>query len=180
MLLLAILLVVLWASEERSVPALRYERAGLAAGELWRVITGHLVHASLQHLLLNLAGLGLVVLLFPNEYSPREWFLVGVVSSLTIAAGLWWLDPEVGWYVGLSGVLHGVLAAGALAWWRSQTRLLAGLLTAVLVVKLLWEHWQGPLGWSGDLSVIVNAHLYGAVGGGLTAALLILRRQRMP
>lgn len=178
MLLLAVLLIVLWAFGERAVLALRYDRLPLADGEWWRLLTGHLVHGGLQHLLLNLAGLAVIVLLFPNEYSPREWFLIGLTSALAIGAGLWWLSPEVSWYVGLSGVLHGVLAAGALAWWRSQTRLLAGLLTAVLVVKLGWEHWQGGLGWSGNLPTIVNAHLYGALGGGLAAALLVLWHRR--
>ncbi|MFL6551463.1 MAG: rhombosortase, partial [Povalibacter sp.] len=74
-------------------------------------------------------------------------------------------EPQLQWYVGLSGVLHGALAAGAIAWWQHETRALASALTLVLVGKLCWEQWQGALPLSGDMLVIVDAHLYGAVGG---------------
>lgn len=174
---LALVLVVLWAPGDAVLDSLRYERSAISAGQVWRFITGHLVHASFAHLLLNLAGLGVVAALFPGEFSRREWTLVGLTSALAISAGLWWLRPQVTWYVGLSGVLHGILAAGALSWWRSQPRTLAALLSAVLLLKLAWEQWQGALGWSGELPVIVDAHLFGAVGG-LAAgiAALLLRR----
>jgi rhomboid family GlyGly-CTERM serine protease len=173
---LGLCLFFLWAVGDQVLDGLRYERGALANGQLWRVITGHLVHASASHLALNLAGLALMVALFPGEYSRREWCLVGFASAFAISAGLWWLQPQVHWYVGLSGVLHGVLAAGALGWWRTQPRLLAGALTAVLLLKLVWEQWHGALGWSGDLTVIVDAHLYGALGGGVAGGCLMLWR----
>src|SRR5688572_32682494 len=37
--------------------ALRYERAGVAAGELWRLLTGSMVHLGPRHLALNMAAL---------------------------------------------------------------------------------------------------------------------------
>jgi hypothetical protein len=76
------------------------------------------------------------------------------------------------WYVGFSGVLHGALAAGAVAWHRRESALLAWALTAVLAGKLIWEQAVGALPLSGDLPVVVDAHLYGAAGG-LLAALVI-------
>lgn len=174
---IAAVLVCLWFGGASSVEALRYERAAIAAGEAWRLVSGNLVHASGQHLLLNLAGLGLVALLFPGEYSRREWSLVATASALAIAAGLWWGSPEVEWYVGLSGVLHGVLAAGAIGWWRSRLRGMAVLLWAILIAKLGREQLFGALGWSGDLHVIVDAHLYGAIGGAMAGALITLARR---
>ena len=33
-------------------------------------------------------------------------------GALAISSGLWWLSPRVTWYVGASGVLHSVMAAG--------------------------------------------------------------------
>ncbi|MEQ1582299.1 MAG: rhombosortase [Steroidobacteraceae bacterium] len=169
---IAVVLVLLWAGGGPILDGLRYERTAIAAGEFWRVLSGSLVHASGQHLLLNLAGLALVSLLFPGEYSRREWLLIGLASSIAIAAGLWWGNPEVEWYVGLSGVLHGILAAGAIAWWQSRLRSLAILLAAILVAKLAGEQWFGAIGWSGDLNVIVDAHLYGTVGGAAAGAIL--------
>ncbi len=166
------LLVLLWIAGDPALASLRYERSAIDHGQIWRLLTGNLVHANGRHLLLNLAGLGLVTLLFPGEYSWRQWLMIGVAGMVAVAAGLWWASPQVEWYVGLSGVLHGLLAAGAIAWWRSRLRWLAVWLMGILIAKLLGEHWFGAVGWSGDLDVIVDAHLYGAVGGTLAGAIL--------
>jgi rhomboid family GlyGly-CTERM serine protease len=161
--------------------ALRYERAAvLEAGEYWRLLTGHLVHLSASHMALNLAGLLLIAVLFPRQYSPAAWLTVGLISVATIDIGFLWNEPELEWYVGLSGVLHGALAAGAVAWWRSESRLYAFLLSVLLVGKLAWEQWSGALPTSGAMPVVVNAHLYGAVGGLFAALGLQLGRQLWP
>ena len=44
---------------------------------------------------------------------PVEWCAIVLSGALAISSGLWWLSPRVGWYVGASGVLHSVMAAGA-------------------------------------------------------------------
>ncbi len=173
---LTLVLLVLWVLGEGLTLVLRYDRPALAAGQLWRVLSAHLVHADLRHLALNLAGLAVVALLFPDEYAAREWFLIGACSASAIAGGLWWLNPEISWYVGLSGVLHGALAAGALGWWFSQPRGPAAALTAILCSKLAWEQVYGALDWSGGMAVIVDAHLYGAAAGLLAAIFMRIRR----
>lgn len=151
--------------------ALRYERTAVMDGEYWRLLTGHLVHGTPAHLVLNMAGLGLIAALFPRDYSLRQWLLVALASGAAIAVGFVLFEPQLQWYVGLSGVLHGALAAGAVAWWRHESRFMALALSVILVGKLTWEQLQGALPLSGDMPVIVNAHLYGAVGG-LGAGLL--------
>lgn len=158
--------------------ALRYERTAVMEGEYWRLLTGHLVHATAAHLLLNMAGLGLIGMLFRRDYSLRQWLMILLASVVAIDLGFVLFEPQLQWYVGLSGVLHGALAAGALAWWRHETRLLALALTAVLVGKLGWEQWQGALPLSGDMPVIVAAHLYGAVGGLAAGGAIWLWSQR--
>jgi rhomboid family GlyGly-CTERM serine protease len=173
--LLAALLVLLWFTGESGRELLRYERAAVLQGEYWRLLTGHFVHGSGQHLLLNAVGLGLIAALFPREYSVRAWLLILASSIVTIDLGFVLLEPQLQWYVGLSGVLHGALAAGALGWWRHESRALALALSAVLVGKLGWEQWHGALPLSGDMPVVVDAHLYGAIGGALAGAVLWLR-----
>lgn len=71
--------------------------------------------------------------------------------------------------------MHGVLAAGALAWWRSESRTLAALLSLIIVAKLAYEQSYGALPFSGSIPVVVDAHLYGAIGGAITAAILAAR-----
>jgi rhomboid family GlyGly-CTERM serine protease len=178
--LLAAVLVLLWLTGESGRELLRYERAAVLQGQYWRLLTGHLVHGSGQHLVLNAVGLGLIAALFPREYSLRGWLLVLASSVLIIDAGFVLLEPQLQWYVGLSGVLHGALAAGAIGWWRHESKALALGLTAVLVGKLAWEQWHGALPLSGDLPVVVDAHLYGALGGALAGAALWLRSRDWP
>lgn len=173
--LLALVLVLLSLLGESGRLALRYQREAVLQGEYWRLLTGHLVHGSTQHLLLNGAGLGLVAALFPHDYSWRAWLAIGLFSALAIDVGLVFYEPQLLWYVGLSGVLHGALAAGAVAWWRHESRLLALVLSVIFVGKLAWEQWHGALPLSGNLPVVVDAHLYGALGGALAGVILWLR-----
>jgi rhomboid family GlyGly-CTERM serine protease len=171
--LAAVGMVLLWLGGEPVRAALRYERAAILDGEVWRLLTGHLVHFDLRHLVLNLAGAGLMVLLFGSGYSARHWLWILAASVVAIDAGFFVLEPQLLWYVGVSGVLHGVLAAGAVSWWRTEPKWMASILTVIVIGKLGWEQMQGGLQLSGDMPVVVAAHLYGAVGGILAALALI-------
>ena len=92
---------------------LRYDRGAIAAGGWWRLLTAHIVHLDLHHLILNELGLVLVWSLFASDYDPVEWCAIVLSGALAISSGLWWLSPHVAWYVGASGVLHTVMGAGA-------------------------------------------------------------------
>jgi rhomboid family GlyGly-CTERM serine protease len=175
--LLAGVLVLVWLTGNRGQELLRYERAAVLHGQYWRLLTAHFVHGSLQHLLLNAVGLGLIAALFPREYSLRAWLLILASSIVAIDLGFVLLEPQLQWYVGLSGVLHGTLAAGAVSWWRHESKPLALGLTAVLLGKLAWEQWHGALPLSGDMPVVVDAHLYGAIGGALAGAVLAMHNR---
>ena len=157
---------------------LRYERTALAHGEWWRVFTAHLVHLDLRHLALNVAGLGALWWLYAADARPRDWLTVALVSALAIGVGLYLFSPSVQWYVGLSGVLHGLWAAAAVAAWH-RWRVESVVTLTVLAAKLAVEQIFGPLstGVSSGLPVVTVAHLYGAVGGLLAALGLRLWRQ---
>ena len=145
--------------------ALRYDRSALRVGQWWRLSSAHLVHLDLRHTLLNGLGLILMWALFVRDYRGRQWFLILLAAAAAIDAGLWFRDTDVLWYVGASGVLHGVMVAGTLAALRRGER--AGLVLAVFVLaKLSYEQLAGALPFAGEaVPVVVNAHLYGALGG---------------
>jgi rhomboid family GlyGly-CTERM serine protease len=164
--------VLLSLSGESTTLALRYQRDSVLDGQYWRLLTAHLVHGSIRHVLLNLAGLGLIAALFARDFRPVHWIVIWLLSTLAIDIGFVWFEPQLEWYVGLSGVLHGMLAAGAVTWWRTEPKPLALALSLVLVGKLAWEQTRGALPLSGDLPVVVNAHLYGAIGGLIAAMAL--------
>jgi rhomboid family GlyGly-CTERM serine protease len=159
--------------------ALAWDRDALANGELWRFVSGHLVHLSWTHLLLNLAGLALIAWIVGRAWDWRGWLVVCGTSIVVIGAGFWFFNPSLEWYVGLSGLLHGLLAAGLVAGIRGREA--ESVVLAILVAgKLVWEQLAGPLPGSESASggaVIVDAHLYGAMGGVL-ATLLMWRRVR--
>ncbi len=123
---------------------LRYERGALAQGQWWRLLTAHFVHLDLRHALLNAAGLALVWVLFVRDYSPRAWLAILLGAMAGIDAGLWLRDSTVQWYVGSSGVLHGLMAAGALAHIRRGERD-GWVLAVLLAAKLLYEQAVGSL-----------------------------------
>lgn len=154
--------------------ALRYEREALGSGELWRLITGHLVHLGWTHTAMNLAALAVLAYLFMRLMRPLEWFTAVFLSALAIDGGLYWLSPTVEWYVGLSGVLHGCWAAACVLAYRDGPRREAWALSALIVLKLVFEAIGGPISVSGQLAggpVIAIAHFYGAVGGLLSPLL---------
>lgn len=159
------------AAGQDGAAALRYSRSAVADGEWWRLVTAHLVHLGPGHLLLNLAGLVLVGWLTGREYGATGWWAITVASAATIAAALYLLHPGVAWYVGLSGVLHGLLAGGLVPALRRRDPA-AMILAALLAGKLAWEALAGPLPGAEQTAggpVLVEAHRYGALGGAVAA-----------
>jgi rhomboid family GlyGly-CTERM serine protease len=158
----------------------RYERHAVESGELWRLVSGHLVHLGLGHLWPNVAALAIIGLLFEGVFSNSSWLRVSVASAAAIDIGLYVLDPAVLWYVGLSGVLHGYVAAGALAL-LSRRQALGGVLAIGLGAKLVFEQVVGPVPFTAESvggPVVVSAHLYGAVGGLLAEVVAQAARRR--
>jgi rhomboid family GlyGly-CTERM serine protease len=157
--------------------ALSYQRAGIAAGEWWRLLSAHFVHLDASHALLNSLGLVLMWALFARDYSPLRWLAIYLVSALGISAGLYAFDPHIEWYVGASGALHGVMSAGTLAHLRRRD-LDGWILAAFIVAKLFYEQLAGAMPFSGAAHTVVDAHLYGAIAGFVVA--LFLRSRAGP
>ncbi len=152
----------------------QYQQDDILSGQLWRLVSGHFVHVTWSHFALNLAGLFLVWLFFKDILTLRTWMLLTLGSIVGIDIGLLVFHPEIKWYMGLSGVLHGYFAGGAILQLRSNAAR-GWILLILLLSKLAWEQLGGPLPGSGELSgarVITEAHLYGAIGGLIVALYL--------
>jgi rhomboid family GlyGly-CTERM serine protease len=161
---------------------LRYDRDAIAGGEIWRLVSGHFVHLGLSHWLYNGVGLTLIWILVGQFLRAGQWLLVTCVSILCIDAGFWFLEPQLQWYVGLSGMQHGFLVAGIVAGYRRR-RVEMAVLGAIIFGKLAYEQLLGPIPgseFSSGGAVVTAAHLYGAIGGLIAIAIVNIRVRRQP
>ncbi len=173
---------------------LRYDRLGLASWEVWRIFSAHLVHLNAYHLFFNLFGMAIICELQWGTMPLRHGFGLIGFSGMGISLALWWLCPELEWYAGLSGILHGLWAGCALygltsalnsrprtflAWLdltRPRSLCLAGLI--LIAIKLALEYHYGPAASTEQLigaHVVTASHRYGALAGMIYILLLRAR-----
>ncbi len=161
-------------------PALfEWSRSGLENGELWRLVTGHWVHLGAGHLALNLAGVTVVCLLFRRHPPLKEWIAYLLISPLVISLGLLWQAPDLAWYRGFSGCLHGLLVFTALFNLSSERRW-SLLVLAFMAVKLVAENTLYNPATENTLiggRVILQSHWLGALTGA-TAGLMSILAER--
>ncbi len=180
------LITLLAACWPEALVHLRYNRSSIINGEIWRVLTAHLVHLNLPHLFLNLFGLLLICELLWGELPLLYGIGLLGFSGLAISTALWWLHPELAWYAGLSGVLHGLWAGCVfygLHFTSRQPRLLYLMGACLLIAKLLLEFYFGPSENTAHLiggEVIASSHLYGALAGAVYMLTLGCVRMRAP
>ena len=144
--------------------ALRWERAALVH-EPWRIVTAHLLHLDGNHLILNLAGFAALWALVGDTWRARAWSFAALFIACVIGVGLL-ASPSLQWYVGLSGVLHGLLVMGAIGL-RHEWRAGAALIAVFLVLKTVSEATLG----APEPSTIVAAHWWG-IGAGTAAGII--------
>ncbi|MCK5001994.1 MAG: rhombosortase [Gammaproteobacteria bacterium] len=173
---LFILLLSAYLQASGQVPNWRYDQALIDNGHYWLLLSGNIVHLNWAHWGLNIAGLTIVAFFFSSYGSVFHWLFVILVSAVFVGVGLYWFNPDVSTYVGLSGVLHGLFIYGGLREIRVYPASGYALLF-ILIGKLIWEVVYGAVPGSEELTagrVVTDAHLYGAIGGGLAAVLLSL------
>jgi rhomboid family GlyGly-CTERM serine protease len=155
-------------------------RADAIITQPWRGLTGHLVHVSWTHALVNAAALVVVARLYSEDLDARLQALTLVLSAAAITAMLSGVYPAIAWYRGLSGALHGLFFAGAATWLISERpRDVRRLWLPVLLLvggwlKVMLEQPGGAstpyAGWLGA-PVVPQAHLAGAACGTALGAL---------
>ena len=151
---------------------LLFRRAELAGGEYWRLWTGHLVHFGWRHLVADLA-----VFLAAGIWleSFARWTTRGflVLAPAAISMFLYFADPQLTFYGGLSGVAVGLLVLLALVQLRRDKLaprwIWVGVLVLVAVKVALEAFTNTPLvsDFGPDIKVSSLAHL-----GGILCALL--------
>ena len=151
---------------------LEFDRQAILQGELWRLLTGNLVHWSLEHFLLDVGPFLIVGLLYERSVRRQyPWFLLG--SALAIGVTVLALLPEVETYRGLSGVDSGQFALAVCVEIRAARReprrwVWLAPVAAIFLTKIVWEGATGQMLFGteslGDIGVpIALAHVVGTV-----------------
>ncbi|WP_088329053.1 rhombosortase [Lacimicrobium sp. SS2-24] len=180
LLLLAIVLVPLLIPE--AYDSLAYQREDIARLQFWRLVTAHMLHTNLNHLLLNGAGIVLLWAVFGDYYRTANYLTMTLGCALLISAGLYWLVPQLSGYVGLSGVLHGLFVWGALCDIRTRRRS-GWLLLFGVIVKVGYESLIGAdpqISLLIEARVATEAHLFGVLSGGLLGLFFTLQKRLTP
>lgn len=166
-------LLLFWLPSALTV--LQWQREALADGQYWRLLTAHLVHLDVPHLLLNLFGLLLICELLWDDMPVDHALTLLMASALGVSLLLWIIQPQLGWYAGMSGVLHGLWAgcAGAALLRKKNIFYLGALL--LLAAKLAYESGHQTGNMTG-MPVVPVAHLYGALSGLVWLALRQLQQ----
>lgn len=126
-----------------------YDHTAIGAGQVWRLVTGHLVHWSFEHFFwcaLVLLGFGWVC----EKFNRKGFITVLILSGLTASAAIWVWMPGMAAYRGLSGVGSGIFMLCTL-WlirdcFRNKQWLLfsaAGLAVLVFWLKITFESVNG-------------------------------------
>jgi len=170
---LVILSTLLMLGGPHLTQILRYDRAAVAAGEWYRLLSGNLVHLGWWHLLFNGLSLVLLVLLCPEVLSWGEWLRRVALIGSGMSLCLYFFVPGLQNYVGLSGLVYGlfVLGLGRQALRRDEI----GIACLVfLAARIGWELVKGaPESETALLGggVVAESHLYGVLCALLYAAL---------
>ena len=168
-LLIVIVSIVLALTEPMSSDWFAYDRNKLNNFQWWRLITGHFLHTNAIHLLLNTAGLGLLWALHGHYYKMPRYLIQFFTLCLGTAIGLYLFAEQMQWYVGLSGVLHGLFIIGA--YFDIRHKFKTGWLMLIGVwLKVIHEQIYGASEDVAQLiaaNVAVDAHLFGTITGSI-------------
>lgn len=138
--------VIVWSTVAVSIvvqlwPALRailiFDRDAVAHGEIWRIVTGSLVHFSWVHLAGDAAVL-IPLCWMLRERRAAEIFALIAGASIAGALFVMQFSPELRWYGGLSAVAHALAVYAALLALGGPgiRRILGAIVLGVLAVKL--------------------------------------------
>jgi rhomboid family GlyGly-CTERM serine protease len=172
-------LIIITLVGQKFAPIFLYDRAAILNGEYWRILTCHFVHTNWYHLFLNLTASLLVFSLFLHLYSPFGWLIGATFCIIGISLSFLFFYPTLEWYMGLSGLLHGLFVMGIIGEIRKGNILYCFGLLAV-TAKLSLEYFIGPSNITIEFInalVITNAHLSGAIMGCITAYLIIFAQK---
>lgn len=176
-LLLTAVAVLAWLAFGAAPEGWVFDRTAIGQGEWWRLLSAHWVHSDSAHATWDIAALLLLGLLF----EPRlQWRLpvALLAGTVVVDAWLWWGEPGLAFYCGLSGILNTVLVLGLLQWWRDERNPLLLLVGGISALKIVFEISAGQaLLTSTAWPSVPTTHAVGFLCGLLVASVTLRKRE---
>ena len=157
---------------------LLFLRENIQQGEIWRILTGNLVHSNYYHLGLNLAGFWVFLLLFKEIMNSTQLLINLMLLISGVGMGLYIFNPELYWYAGLSGALYGLFIIGAFYAVIDKDYLTASSIIIVIPSKIIWDHIHNTGQSNAELigvPVSTDAHIYGIMIGVIIGIFYLLQ-----
>ncbi|MCS0588413.1 rhombosortase [Massilia norwichensis] len=166
--------LLLACAGEPVTAGLEWERMAILHGEVWRLLSGHVVHFSLSHAGADALGLIAAGLVAEPLIGSRRFALILGGGALLVSLGLLALAPGLFEYRGASGLaMLAAVLGGVLAWRRHPaSRAILACAGLALASKTLWEacaHTAAFTELPAGVAVAWQAHLLGAVLGAWAA-----------
>lgn len=142
---------------------------GALAAEPWRLWTGHLVHFSLAHALVDAAALGTLLALRPAVLRGRALLFGALAAAPLLSGAILCLEPALRVYRGASGLVVGLAVWIGWAAWHERSLPRGALLAlglaggAKLLGDALGPHASPVL--PAGVAVAWSAHVGGALLG---------------
>lgn len=135
-----------------------YDRTAVLSGELWRLLSSHMVHFGKTHFFYDLVAFGVVGWMVESK-ACRCYWLFCTVTALGVGLYLAIAKPQIHYYGGLSAIACGSLAYLALHGLHSSGawRILCRLVLIILPIKIGLEGYTGGsvLPYSGPLPFVL-------------------------
>ena len=151
--------------------ALVFHRELILSGEIWRIWTGHFVHSNTLHFVQNSAAAIVIYLIFSVGRSFVELCVACFLFSGLVGITLLIFFPSLGWYNGLSGILHAFVAFYAIKYMRSYHKAY-GLVLLLVWAKVIVEFLDVQAGVKNEIAgmaIVIEAHVIGAFWGSALA-----------
>ncbi len=161
--LVAILLGFYFLAPDKAL--LFFSPTDIRAGEYWRLITGHMMHADAQHLIWNCLGL-LILGTLIERFSRLDWWVTLLVGISSVSILLLSPYSHLDYYIGMSGALNTMLLMALWKEWRQNRSWWIVSIFFACMAKVVIEVNTGE-------SIVTNiswppyawAHVAGLLGG---------------
>lgn len=162
--------------------ALLYNRHDIETGQAWRLWSGNFVHFGWLHYVAD-TGLWLIIGWFVERAYPALTRLSIPFMALAVTGAVYFFDPEMIRYAGLSGMNVGYLVLLALLGWQKSWKdwfwpAILGIHVLELILESTWGHGAIEFDTPG-IRVATIAHV-GGIAFGLALWLWINVRKRPP